>query len=255
MYICGAGVDCHAMSNYAISAMDSITSTLSTLMPAIYKLPGLHRLYNPLSQGLELLHSQGNRPNMFPMRVAVARLVDVTLLYFMKDAGFKSTFKPEWDGEIYPMCFWDSVMFRRMGLIGEPEPESNEEAGFVDEEESDEGTVVGEAPAGEEEDDEDVTPKAERKWQEAQPRGEDDEDVTPKAEKKREEAEPSGEAQSQHGSEQNVRRDEEEEGSKMDTPSRMTAVEKQAASQQTGTAPEREAEAEPDVWCLSISKY
>lgn len=238
MYLCGASVDCGAMTTFAVNAMHGITSTMSTLMPAIYKLPGLHRLYNPLRQGLELLHSQGNRQNMLAMRVAAARLVDVTLLYFMQDPGFsRLAFQPEWWREIYPMCFWDSVLFRRMGLIGECEVGA--EAGVADGEESDEGTVVLDVVSGE---------------------AEDDDDATPRAEKKREDSEPTAEVMSRHGGEQELRGPEkDEEGAEVDTPSRTTTAEKEIPKRTASQGSEAVVQGEPNpspegAWCLSISK-
>lgn len=168
MYLCGASVDCPSMMAFATAAMDRITAVLATVMPAVCRDAGLHRLHIPLRQGLELLRSQGNRPNALAMRVAVARLVDVALLWFMEDEGFRYAFRSHWEREIYPMCFWDSVLFRRMGLIGDP-PE--EEALLADD--SDEGTVVGEmeleqVDEKEEEEDEDDTPRVEKKQRDAE---------------------------------------------------------------------------------------
>ncbi|OIW34427.1 hypothetical protein CONLIGDRAFT_626430 [Coniochaeta ligniaria NRRL 30616] len=231
MYLCGASVDCRSMMTFATSAMDQITSALTDIMPAVSKEPGLYRLYIPLRQALELLHSQGNRPNMFPMRVAVARLVDVTMLYLMANKGFMSMFEQQWAKEIYPMSFWDSVLFRRMRLVGEPDEEA------VVDDESDEGTVVGDVERGEvEEEDDDATPRAEKKQKDAEARGESG-------------AEQEGERQ----------RGSEETGSQMDTPSRhRNATEESSAESADRTesqTTERAMEPQPEVWCLSISKY
>jgi hypothetical protein len=175
MYISGASVDCRSMMDFATAAMDRITADLTSLIPNVYGDPGLHRLHVPLRQGLELLHSQGNRPNMEAMRLAVARLVDVTLLYLVKNEGFRHAFLHHWCREIYPMCFWDSLRFRRMGLIGEGmlfvagEELTGEEwlAGVG----SEEGTVVAEMESDKvsTDDDDDTTPRAEhREYMDAQ---------------------------------------------------------------------------------------
>ncbi|KAH8905060.1 hypothetical protein BR93DRAFT_929305 [Coniochaeta sp. PMI_546] len=215
MYLCGASVDCRSMMNFATSAVEQITSVLADIMPAVYKDTGVHRFYIPLTQGLELLHSQGNRTNMFHMRVAMAKLVDVTLLYLMVNEGFKDTFKPHWGREIYPMCFWDSVVFRRMGLIGEADEDA------VVAVESDEGTVVGEGEKGELEEEDDVTPRPEERQRDAA--------VT-------------WGLPAQRGVEQQRYR--EDTDPQVETPSR--------AEPQTNKG---DAEPQPDVWCLSISKY
>jgi hypothetical protein len=234
MYLCGASVDCRAMKNFATSATDRVTAGLSNLMPSVYRDAGLHRLYIPLRQGLELLRSQGNRPNMFPMRAAMAKLVDVTLLYFMENEGFKYSFEPHWGKEIYPMCFWDSVLFRRMGLIGE----DDEEAVVIDE--SDQGTVVGETRRGEAEDDD------------------DDDDVAPRAEKRQKDAEPRGVSRAQQRGGQ--QRGSDDTDPQMDTLSRhQSATEENSAKDEADKTEsqtiERDTEPQPDVWCLSISKY
>lgn len=210
MYLCGASVDCPSMMAFATSAMDRITSVLATVMPAVYRDAGLHRLHIPLRQGLELLRSQGNRPNAFAMRVAVARLVDVTLLWFMENEGFGYAFRSHWEREIYPMCFWDSVLFRRMGLIGEPLEEEvlpPDDAEALLAEDSDEGTVVGE-----------------KELEQVEKKENEDEDDTPRIEKKQKdaEAEPGVTAKAGQLAEQEL--DSETTELPMDTPSRQRAA-------------------------------
>lgn len=218
------------MMNFATSAVEQITSVLADIMPAVYKDTGVHRFYIPLTQGLELLHSQGNRVNMFAMRVAMAKLVDVTLLYLMVNEGFKDTFKPHWGREIYPMCFWDSVVFRRMGLIGEADEDA------VMAVESDEGTVVGEGEKGELEDDDDVTPRPEERQRNAEVIW--------------------GLSAQRRGEQQ---RHSEGTDPQVQTPSRTQRATEDTREEVTDKAEpqtnEGNAEPQPDVWCLSISKY
>lgn len=168
MYICGASVNCEAMTKFALNAIERTTETLAQIVSVKYLDMGLHRLFVPLGQALELLRFQGNRPNTFPIRLAVARLVDVTLPYLMKNASFRYAFEANWRKELYPMCWTDSVLFRQMGLIGQPHvgDRSREEPVGADAE-SEEETVIGEQRGDETEEDDGSTPRAERKQKDA----------------------------------------------------------------------------------------
>jgi len=184
MCLCGASVQCHALSRYAIGAIEHITAALEPIMPAICTDPNLDRLYIPVRRALVILDEQGNRDYTFGIRIAVARLVDVTLMYFMRNAGFRSMFR-EWMRDIYPMVYWDSVLFAVMGHFDESGSMEaavrSEEAAAIaremavaDDELSDEGTVVAAAvtTTGEEQDgDNDATPRAERRRDEAERTG------------------------------------------------------------------------------------
>jgi hypothetical protein len=190
MYLCGAAVDCASLKKYAIAALENITAVLARIVPTMCHDPGLHRLYDPVRRSMKLLLNHGNVQYAFDIRLAIARLVDVTLMFFLKNRRFRVIY-PEWVREVYFIMTTDSVLFRAMLLIGEDEdPERAARGEQIRRQQvamreamlQGQTVVLADDEDGE---DEDLTPRVEEPEEEGTPTGRDPADE--------EEAGPAGE--------------------------------------------------------------
>lgn len=125
MFICGASVDCTSLKDFTTGA---INKTADQLAPLAHKYKGAMtaEFYDPLTDALGMLFSQGETSVMEPMRLAMARLIDMVIMYLIRNTEFKDKFIEDWclKSDIYARCYFDNKRF--MGavlldrLIGEP---------------------------------------------------------------------------------------------------------------------------------------
>lgn len=127
MFICGASVNCRAMMDFATNAIDDTADVMEPLMPTVYQRYDLGRFHEVLREALAMMFDQGDRPVMGTLRLAMARLVDVCMMYLALNPGFKERFEAAWCPSIFLNCVQDNVRFKRLGWLdhppeGEPSP-------------------------------------------------------------------------------------------------------------------------------------
>jgi hypothetical protein len=115
MYIAGSSVNCPAMMNFAVKNLEQITDTVEHVLPQNYR-SSLETFYGPLGLSLIALYDQGNRELMLAMRLAMARLVDASMLYLFANEGFRPIFEQEWP-ELYCNILKDNNFFRQEGKL------------------------------------------------------------------------------------------------------------------------------------------
>lgn len=122
MFICAASVNCRTMMNFATNAIDDTTDVVETLMPTVHQRHDLARFHEPLCAALDIMFDQGDRPVMGSMRLAMARLVDVSLMYLALSPDFKERFEATWCPWIFLNCVRDNDRFKKLGWL-DPLPE------------------------------------------------------------------------------------------------------------------------------------
>jgi hypothetical protein len=76
------------------------------------------RFHSHLQKALTMLYDQGNRSVMLTMRLAMARLVDATMMYLMLNKTFHDSFAGEWKSTaLFLNCVSDNIFFRKAGLL------------------------------------------------------------------------------------------------------------------------------------------
>jgi hypothetical protein len=124
MYICGASVKCKAMMTFATDNIDETTYIIERIIPISCHQPDIRRFHEPLRQALTMLFEQPNSHLMGPMRLAMARLVDVCFLYLILNRGFKTSFESRWMPWLFANCARDNDYFRRVGGL-DPQPQTS----------------------------------------------------------------------------------------------------------------------------------
>ncbi|KAK3335760.1 hypothetical protein B0T19DRAFT_17455 [Cercophora scortea] len=118
MYICGASVNCQSMMKYATDAINAATEIVQQLIPSQYYRSDLICFYQPLTCALAMLYSQHGRGQlMFAMRLAMAKLVDVCLLWLFRNQVFRDFFQATWGPALYFECMMDNHYFHGLGLL------------------------------------------------------------------------------------------------------------------------------------------
>jgi hypothetical protein len=114
MYICGASIDVQAMTTFAVKRINQATEIISALVPHHYP-NDLSRLFLPLRDALSMVFEQPDIPEMRPIRVALARLIDNVLVWLMGSPSFRSHFDYTWFPWVYYNCMSDNHRFRSAG--------------------------------------------------------------------------------------------------------------------------------------------
>jgi hypothetical protein len=125
MFICGASVNCHEMMEFATDAVDDATEVIEDLMPTVYNSHDLARFHEPLRVALTMVFDQGDGLEMGSMRLALARLVDVSLMYLVLNPAFKIPFEMAWCPYVIMNCIRDNKLYKRLGWLDAP-PEGQE---------------------------------------------------------------------------------------------------------------------------------
>ncbi|KAK0733976.1 hypothetical protein B0T26DRAFT_46780 [Lasiosphaeria miniovina] len=115
-YICGVSVGCPSMINHAVAAIDGATMVLAQFLPGHVDFD-LSRLYQPLEVALITMYDQGDGALMQPLRSAMARLVDVSLMWLVRNHGFYFTFTTRWFPSLYDKLKADNIRFGALGLL------------------------------------------------------------------------------------------------------------------------------------------
>ena len=174
-YLCGASIGSTRHKEFALRAMREIIRVITRLMPRMFRDPSLHLMWIPMKQALQMVFKQQRNDIVKPIRIEMARLMDVCMMYLCGNRGFEPIFRTEWEaGKIYGEVAFDNFAFRHMGFIGWGyDGYDNDEAARwclgqvyvnVNDVDNDDGeTIVGEANESEAEVvDEDITPRAGR---------------------------------------------------------------------------------------------
>lgn len=114
-YICGAAVAHQPMQDEAINALYDAALQLHVFFhqTPIYVLRhlSLSTLYKPLALALTIVFEQGPRKNMHPLRVVMAHLCDVSLMWMALNEGFQREMEKEWMPELMLNVVRDSIWF------------------------------------------------------------------------------------------------------------------------------------------------
>lgn len=85
---------------------------------------GLAGLYMPLGGALAIMYDQGPtlddtaKPHvMVPLRLAMANLVEGTLMWLLRNHGFRRAFAAGWAGWLYLNIVNDNLYFQRLGVL------------------------------------------------------------------------------------------------------------------------------------------
>ncbi|KAG7292677.1 hypothetical protein NEMBOFW57_002714 [Staphylotrichum longicolle] len=136
-FIAGASVACSAMTAAALAALDTAASRLRTFFlsqrdPATaLAAADLAPLYDPLSDALIMAYGQGGgaRACVRPLRVALAHLLDVTVLWLALNPGFREMMGARWTAWVFPHVVRDCAQFGREGVLDEMFGRLEERAG------------------------------------------------------------------------------------------------------------------------------
>lgn len=135
-FIAGASVACSAMTAAALAALDTAASRLRAFFlsqrePATaIAAADLASLYDPLSDALIMAYGQGGaRACVRPLRVALAHLLDVTVLWLVLNPGFREMMGARWTAWVFPHVVRDCAQFGREGVLDEMFGRLEEKAG------------------------------------------------------------------------------------------------------------------------------
>lgn len=117
MFVCGSSVDCRSMMDFATDGIDETTQVMECLMPTLYQSRSLARFHEPLRDALAILFDQGDRPLALTMRLALACLADVTLMYLVLNPAFRVPYETTWCPWIALNCLRDNARFKAMGWL------------------------------------------------------------------------------------------------------------------------------------------
>jgi hypothetical protein len=98
------------MMQFAVDALNDIADVADNILPTHY-LCDLSRFHEPLRAALVMVFDQGDRPILGILRLALARIVDVSLMYFVLNPGFRAPFMTLWCPYVYFNCVRDNDWF------------------------------------------------------------------------------------------------------------------------------------------------
>lgn len=116
-YVAGASVHCPSMMAFAVRALEAIREALTpVVLTGLFRDdPNVHLFHEPLRLALADMYAQADGPLMEPLRLAMARLVDVVLVSLWGNDAFVK--HEMWVEMLFPLCYHDSVRFRQGGLL------------------------------------------------------------------------------------------------------------------------------------------
>jgi hypothetical protein len=120
-HIAGASVRCTSMARTALRALHAAARLLKTFFAqtprhTLERLD-LSPLTGPLAKALAMAFEQGPRPALFELRAALAHVVDVGLLWWVVNPGFREVFRAEWMPGLWANVCNDAVYFGRCGVL------------------------------------------------------------------------------------------------------------------------------------------
>jgi hypothetical protein len=121
-YVAGASVDCPSMMAFAVRALEEIRAALiPVVLTGLFRDdPDVHLFHEPLRLALADMYAQSDGSLMEPLRLAMARLVDVVLVSLWGNDAFQVVKHEKWMEKLFPLCYYDSVRFHQSGLLVGP---------------------------------------------------------------------------------------------------------------------------------------
>ncbi|KAH6619501.1 hypothetical protein B0J18DRAFT_246731 [Chaetomium sp. MPI-SDFR-AT-0129] len=114
-YICGAAVDYQPMQDAAVNALYDAALQLHVFFHQtptyVLRHLSLSTLYKPLALALTIVFEQGPRKNMHSLRVVMAHLCDVSLMWMVLNEGFQREIEKEWMPKLMLNVVRDSIWF------------------------------------------------------------------------------------------------------------------------------------------------
>ncbi|KAK4144927.1 uncharacterized protein C8A04DRAFT_27426 [Dichotomopilus funicola] len=114
-YICGAAVNHQPMQDAAINALYDAALQLHIFFHQtptyVLRHLSLSTLYKPLATALTIVFEQGPRKNMHSLRVVMAHLCDVSLMWMVLNEGFQREMEKEWMPKLMLNVVRDSIWF------------------------------------------------------------------------------------------------------------------------------------------------
>jgi hypothetical protein len=123
MYLAAKMVTCKEMMEFALCNLEDSTEFLKTAIKDHTLSSSIAHFEEPLRSAIMEMYNAAESPlDIGPLRLAMARLVDVVLMYLWLNPAFKEPFENHW----FPQVFWqlavDNHFFSKRGLL-EPQPE------------------------------------------------------------------------------------------------------------------------------------
>jgi hypothetical protein len=120
-HIAGASVQCASMAHTALQALHAAALRIKTFFaqtpPRTLERLDLSALTGPLAKALAMAFEQGPRPALFELRAALSHVVDVGLLWWVVNPGFREVFRDEWMPGLWANVCNDAVFFGRCGVL------------------------------------------------------------------------------------------------------------------------------------------
>jgi hypothetical protein len=112
------------MMAFAVRALEAIREALTPVaFTGLFRDdPNVHLFHEPLRLALADMYAQSDGPLMEPLRLAMARLVDVVLVSLWGNDAFQFVKREKWEDKLFPLCYHDSVRFHQSGLLVGPVP-------------------------------------------------------------------------------------------------------------------------------------
>jgi hypothetical protein len=102
MYLAARMVDCQEMMEFALCNIDDSTEMLGTIIKD-HTHSSIERFEEPLRHAImEMYGASHTTGDIGPLRLAMARLVDVVLMYLWLNPTFKGPLERYW----FPQIFW-----------------------------------------------------------------------------------------------------------------------------------------------------
>ncbi|KAL2019819.1 hypothetical protein VTK56DRAFT_9170 [Thermocarpiscus australiensis] len=126
MYVAGASIDYPHLMDESADVVEEAADTFKVLLRAMTRREleeaDLSQLYLPLREALILMYVEGHHPVMTGMRLAMAKLIDLTLMYMILNPGFREELDTHWCPWIYQNILNDNLFFSRQGLLPQWDP-------------------------------------------------------------------------------------------------------------------------------------
>ncbi|KAK3393228.1 hypothetical protein B0H63DRAFT_516425 [Podospora didyma] len=121
-YICGITWEIQPMMDFALKALRETTEILKAVFPAsldgdLFYTTDLSGLYHPLATAQLMVFHQGFITPNIPLRLAMAKLIDVCIMYLVMNPGFLADFENQWMPSIWEEILLDHNYFRERGEL------------------------------------------------------------------------------------------------------------------------------------------
>ncbi|KAJ9142164.1 hypothetical protein NKR23_g7391 [Pleurostoma richardsiae] len=115
MYIAGMSVLCRPMMDYALTFIEDATDIIQDELPKLYK-GNIDSLEESIRRGLKIMYEQGNEKYLWSLRVVMAKLMDVCMLYLLLSPGWPTKYVEHWR-MLIPLVKRDNEFFREAKML------------------------------------------------------------------------------------------------------------------------------------------